>query len=289
MQNNNCNNGDSLVASPFIKKQSNNPPFDLPEKEDDPIRDVLKKLSDTNVKNDVLKKELLKIYKDEDFRHSYSDITMYLFDITTDNYIELETIVWRIKEIVEKIDEEPAKKRIFKLYDHLNLELVRIKYLLPKIQETNGKIQNANQRVENLEKLASSTEQNVKDTQKNYITILGIFASIIIAFVANMSFSASVLQNIDKPNTFKLVAIICFLGVFIVNILNLLFNFVREIYFGKEDNKGKKYWSKLWIFNATIIIIALACLYLALDYDKKYSPQKDNNSTINFNITAPRF
>lgn len=83
---------------------------------------------------------------------------MYLFDITTDNYIELETIVWRIKEIVEKIDEEPAKKRIFKLYDHLNLELVRIKYLLPKIQETNGKIQNANQRVENLEKLASSTE-----------------------------------------------------------------------------------------------------------------------------------
>ena len=282
---------------------------------DNKLYEILNNLCRTEeAPNDNLVSELREIYKDN-FRHSYSSINASLISISKGDITKITIIANKLLEIYKEVEkslkasdknEEEFLRHLFKLYDHINLEAVQLQFMTStseQIRKTESNIQNTENKINEQSEEVNKTKESIQitkneieqvknvieKTQANYIAILGIFASIIIAFVANMSFSASVLQNIDKPNTFKLVAIICFLGVFIVNILNLLFNFVREIYFGKEDNKGKKYWSKLWIFNATIIIIALACLYLALDYDKKYSPQKDNNSTINFNITAPRF
>lgn len=245
--------------------------------------------------------KLQKIYQNN-FRHQYSKL--FLIISTIDKHLTLNTtdLLQTMDEFIDYIKRNESaysinfKKDIYKLYDHVVLEILQIRYMgeIENKGDANNlkticELNNARNLAENARKRAVKATIKIDNMQKEYITILGIFASIIIAFVATLSFSTSVLQNIDKPNTLKLVAIICFLGVFIVNILNLLFNFVREIHFGKEDNKDKKHWLKLCIFNAIIIIIALVCLYLALGYDEKHPSQKDNNSTINFHITAPRF
>ncbi|WP_149710765.1 hypothetical protein [Campylobacter concisus] len=294
--------------------------------------------------------QLENIYLNTHYRHAYSTITKYVVSQKAkclENKKEeieediLQTMSFNIENIFEKIilnykenvnnsKGDKAKhnfiEKVFKLKDHINLEIFRLQDIIQseseyrqKIAQTEGTISELRKEgdkiKENIEELAKKADgikesigeskNNLKDIQREYITILGIFASIIIAFVATLSFSTSVLQNIDKPNTFKLVAIICFLSIFIVNILNLLFNFIREIHFGKEENKkegkeekekgkreknkDKKSFVGLLAFNIMIIIVAVVCLYCSLEYDKKYSPQKDSNSTINFNITSPRF
>ena len=256
--------------------------------------------------------KLREIYKD-DFRHSYSSINASLISISNGDINKLTIIANKLLEIYKEVkknlkaddkNEEEFLRHLFKLYDHINLEAVQLQFMAStseQIRKTESNIQNTEDKINEQSKEVNKTKDSIQTTKKeieqvknaiektqaNYVAILGIFASIIIAFVANMSFSASVLQNIDKPNTLKLVAIICFLGIFIVNILNLLFNFIKEIHFGKRESNGC--CSKLWLFNIIIIFIATMCLIKSLEYDKKYSPQKDNNSTINFNITAPRF
>ncbi len=65
-----------------------------------------------------------------------------------------------------------------------------------------------------------------------YITIL-IFASIVLAFVSGLAFS-SVYKNIDKVIIYRLITVISDSTIFIVNILNSLFSFIKQIHYGKE-------------------------------------------------------
>ena len=279
MRKNNRKPSDVVETSEVFIKQEDAAPPELPKKDDDPIKIFLEKLCDIGISNSTLKEELLRIY-DKDFRHSYSDVTMYLFNITEADYSKLEAMVSRIKAILEEIDDSGLRGRIFKLYDHLNLELVRLKYLLPKIQDTNSKIQEANSKVDDLTKQTNDIKKNAEDMQKNYITILGIFASIVLAFVSSLAFSTSVLQNIDKASIYKLLLISTMIGFFITNILLFLFNFVKSITRNNENNSILD--PHISYFNLAAIILILVLFAVSVSHESIYK-KYDSNSTINVN------
>ena len=282
MSKNNRKPSDVVEASEVFIKQEDAAPPELPKKDDDPIKIFLEKLCDIGISNSALKEELLIIY-DKDFRHSYSDVTMYLFNITEADYSKLEAMVSRIKAILEEIDDRGIRGRIFKLYDHLNLELVRLKYLLPKIQDTNSKIQEANNKVDDLTKQTNDIKKNAEDMQKNYITILGIFASIVLAFVSSLAFSTSVLQNIDKASIYRLVAVVSLIAIFIVNILNFLFSFIMRIHYSKDDKYSK--FNPVNCFNIVMLIIIFLTA-LAWYFGHPYEHKTTNNTpTININAS----
>ena len=282
MRKNNRKPSDVVEASEVFIKQEDAAPPELPKKDDDPIKIFLEKLCDIDISNSTLKEELLRIY-DKDFRHSYSDVTMYLFNITEADYSKLEAMVSRIKAILEEIDDRDLRGRIFKLYDHLNLELVRLKYLLPKIQDTNSKIQEANNKVDDLTKQTNDIKKNAEDMQKNYITILGIFASIVLAFVSSLAFSTSVLQNIDKASIYRLIAVISLIAIFIVNILNSLFSFIKQIHYGKDDESSK--FKPLNLFNIIMLLIIILT-GIAWYFYHPYEHKTTTNSATTININA---
>ena len=263
-------------------------------------------------------KQLENIYFNTHYRHAYSTITKYvvsqkakclegkkeeieedILQIMSFNIENIfEKIILKYEENINNSNNNKAKynfiEKVFKLKDHINLEIFRLQDIIQseseyhrKITETEKTILGLKEDANGVKKAINDSEDNLKGMQREYITILGIFASIIIAFVANMTFSSSILQNIDKPNTFKLVSIMCFLGIFIVNILNILFNFIREIHFGRRKNSGC--CSKIWFFNIIIILIATICLIKSLNYDERITNQKDSNSTININTANIRF
>ena len=65
--------------------------------------------------------------------------------------------------------------------------------------------------------------------QKDYITILGIFSSIVITFVAGMVFSSSILNNIDKVSIYRLTFVIILIAMMLFNLLNLLLDFIAKV------------------------------------------------------------
>ena len=67
------------------------------------------------------------------------------------------------------------------------------------------------------------------------MTILGIFAAIVIAFTAGMGFTASVLQNIDAVSVYRLMFVIVLMGLMLFNLLYALFRFVHRVT-KPEDN-----------------------------------------------------
>ena len=78
--------------------------------------------------------------------------------------------------------------------------------------------------------------------QKEHVTILGIFSSIVITFVAGMVFSSSVLNNIDKASIYRLVFIMALIALMIFNLVYLLLDFIAKINNQRilTESQGKK-------------------------------------------------
>ena len=87
--------------------------------------------------------------------------------------------------------------------------------------------------------------------EKEYISILGIFASIVLAFVGGITFSTSVLQNISAVSVFRLLLIVDFLAFVLINVIYILVKFIYNI-----NEKNVK------LFN--IKRLNIACLVIAI-------------------------
>ena len=182
-------------------------------------------LSSIDLNIDERISQLQSIYVD-DFRHYYSEIFGTISAIKNDNRYDLQTLTENIRQIFDGVESkyesgtDGVDKDFFlkvkKLYDHINLDVARFNYISTVANNLERKVQKNN---ENLQ----------KELQKDYVTILGIFAAVIVAFVSGMTFSTSVLNNIDKVSVCHLSFVIILIALVLFNLLNLLFDFLKEI------------------------------------------------------------
>lgn len=181
----------------------------------------------------------------ENFRHYYSDIFSTLTLIDGDSSIgSLDILAQNIQTIKDgyipkNIDENGnpinISKEIVKLYDHTNLDIARINYtktmtnetmselaknrllvvsLEQKVRESEDALKEiSNKTVDDLKQLSGKVQERQEDMQKEYITILGIFAAIVLAFTGGIVFSSSVLENIDKPSIYRISLMAFIIGL----------------------------------------------------------------------------
>lgn len=247
---------------------------------DEKLKMFLESISKKEIDEDSEKKEahsiLKEIYYENKFRHRYSYITSIFFgyseaEITTisSNIENIYAYICTINNNPNEADEEFINK-IYKLLDHINLEVLRIKNI-NEFKKDFKKSQEELKIIQETTKEITKLNDEVKSSRREYITILGVFASIILAFVAGLSFSNAVLSNIDKASIYRLSFIVCLIGLFITNILHYLYKFIKDIHFNNYSNKSKdkKYKfcdSYICKFNAFITIIIL-CIFIVWAFE----------------------
>ncbi len=219
-------------------------------------------------------KTICEIYSD-DFRHFYSSIFNTLTHIDMSDKLDLDILAQNINHIYSKLKEhnnEEVRKKFKKLYDHVNLDIARIQYMrnidekgeqnrqevIAKISTINTDIRIAQSKSIVAIKKAKNALSKAKSMQKDYITILGIFASIVITFAFSATFSTSILANIHQVNIVTLVLVIAVLGGLLINILGFLYNFIltlndKEKISLKQINK-KIAWVCLCLFIAVLFL-----------------------------------
>lgn len=174
----------------------------------------------------------------------YSEISNYIFSLEIDQRGIFTTNIEKL--LLYSLNEEnnvdqDIKKIILKIYDHSQLVLYQI--------------ENANNIfINSIEESKQSLEKSVKSIEKEYITILGIFASIVFAFVGTITFSASVLENISSVSIYRLLLVIDFLAFIFINIVYILIRFISVI------NQNKNTFFNIKNINICCIIIALIIL-----------------------------
>lgn len=247
-------------------------------------------------------KRLEKIYyncNDDNFRHYYSDIFSTLSLIDGDSSLGsldiLAQNIQAIKDEYEIINKDTngqtinISKQIRKLYDHTNLDIARINYANAVANDTKSElaktkalidqlekhITNAEVRLndisqknlENVQKLSTEVKNSQNDMQKDYISILGIFASIVLAFTGGLAFSSSVLQNIGNASAYRIILISLIIAFVLFNIIWLMIDFIREIC-NKDISQMKCGRKWIWLVTVnTIIVLSFIFTCWAYKYD----------------------
>ncbi len=120
----------------------------------------------------------------------------------------------------------------------MNLECIRLQDFdekMSRVKDVSIKLK------DDLNKNYKKLSEELNKQQTQYITILGIFASIVLTFVGGLAFSTSVLSNIDKANAYRLVFV---MALFFGNILYLLFSFLSKISLSKEKKDKQENFCK---------------------------------------------
>lgn len=233
------------------------------------------------------------IYWDEEkFRHYYSDIFSTLTLIDGDSSLgSLDILAQNIQAIkdgyIPKNKDEQGRiidisKEIVKLYDHTNLDIARINYTKTMTNETlselaknkllvselENKVQNSestfqsmtDHTIEEVKRLSEKIQDNQTDMQREYISILGIFAAIVLAFTGGMTFSGSVLENIDKSSVYRIALVALIIGLVFFNLIWLLIDFIREI---NGKTAGKIRW---WLLVNIMLILGMVITCLSYKF-----------------------
>ena len=95
-------------------------------------------------------------------------------------------------------------------------------------------------------------DDHVIGIEREYVTILGIFASIVLAFVGGITFTTSVLQNIDKVSVFRLILTVDVIGAVLVNVIYLLISFILKINDKDKEGNGKCVKNANWILIGSV-------------------------------------
>lgn len=234
--------------------------------------------------------------EEENFRHFYSDIFSTLTLIDGDSSIgSLDVLAQNIQAIkdgyIPKNNDDSGttidiSKEIVKLYDHTNLDIARINYTKTMTDETKSELAKNKLLVEELEqkvrtseetlkkvseetieeanKISDQVQEKQKDMQKEYITILGIFASIVLAFTGGMTFSSSVLENMHKSSIYRVMIMAFIIGFVFINLIWLLMDFVKTI-----NGTGVRRWKWLISIDVMItILILMSILACKVDFFK---------------------
>lgn len=230
---------------------------------------------------------------DENFRHYYSDIFSTLTLIDGDSEIgSLEILAQNMQTIkdgytIENVDNNGNKidirKEIIKLYDHTNLDIARINYTKTMSNETMSELvktklfskelekkvkaseewvrKSQKRTINHIEIMSNDIKKNQKDMQKEYISILGIFASIVLVFTGGMTFSSSVIENIHKASIYRVTIIALIVGFVFINIIWLLMDFIKTI-----TGRTARRWS--WLISVNVVILVLFILsIIACQFD----------------------
>lgn len=162
----------------------------------------------------------------------YSEITIYMYNLEA---YKLNMVLHNVEKLLlfalNKQDEDitaDCRKIVFKIYDHCNL--------------ISSQTNNAKQiHKKGIDRAKSEMERNLKSDfkslEREYITILGIFVAIILAFVGGITFSSSVLQHMGSVSSYRLFSVIIVLGDIMLSALFLMMKFICSLNDKKFENK----------------------------------------------------
>ncbi|MBR4959315.1 MAG: hypothetical protein IKY52_00280 [Clostridia bacterium] len=122
-----------------------------------------------------------------------------------------------------------------------------------------------------------------KQISETSVAILGIFAGIVLAVVAGLFYSSSVLESINTANFYRLLCFASLVGFVCFHLIVAMFRFIAKIG-GKDTNK---FFSDGYVIFVSIVLLGLIIIGFLVQV---YNPSEDcltdsNNSNTDISIS----
>ncbi|EOV2323705.1 hypothetical protein ACU4LM_003636, partial [Acinetobacter baumannii] len=176
-----------------------------------------------------------------------------------------------------------------KLASHIELALIQKKFMLDSAREANRVANIAQKQAEFAKKQAKKAKDMSNGMVTNFVTILGVFATIIITVFGGINIVGSTVKLLEGNNKLVyLVFVISFLMICLLTLVKLLMTWISSIKARDEDSddikepskKKMDFYSKsiICFFIAVIAsAICIACTYKDQDIKNQTDENKSNN------------
>ena len=247
------------------------------------------------------------------YRHSYSSIFQTLSDLKKRDSDSLEEFPDKIKTLLEHAfkesknsQQDEAKSRLrnalYKLYDHVLLDVLRlnqIEYLTSGFDEKTDQIKKQlknmgdnfdsksyklNTQADKLDTQIETVSKNVAKIKIDVVAILGIFAAIIIGFVAPMVFSSQLLANLKDTPIGKIMVASAVCGLVTIVIFYMIYIILERIVLNTQSEKtwfGK--WGLKLVFASLIVVLVIGCFLCLPDKQQQSVPSKNPENSVTIN------
>lgn len=214
------------------------------------------------------------IYCDSEFRHSYALISNCLDGYKAEELDSLAQFVNRVVEYanVHVTDENRhIYKSMVKLLDHLELECIRlnrmsqVRYFAEQMSEQQAQ---ASQEQEQVKQLSEEASQKVLKIHEQSISILGIFAAIVIAFASQISIFGKGLENVTSVNVYAILFYVLVVGIVSYNTIFMLLFCISKICgssIATCEHPACVWWKRpfvkyTYIISFNVISVILVCM-----------------------------
>lgn len=214
------------------------------------LNDLVRELSNATIGEEdceVYLNRFAQIYRDG-FHHQYSAFHPVLQQIMASSAADYEVSEFLTANLnmiskyiadrehldasVDNRSHQSINASIYKLCDHINLELTRIneqRNQESRLQELYVKIGDAQTKLERAKTDAEKARKKVNRAQTDILAILSVFAAVILAFMGGMTFLSGAMSSISETRVYKFVIACCICGFIIFNTIFLLLYIVSKI------------------------------------------------------------
>lgn len=185
------------------------------------------------------------------FRHSYSSVTGIMLRLQKEKDDAFGWVLENLEAIITHMETNRVNSKVIdkvrKLHDHISLESTRYDQLYraykdkvgdaeKSMEDINGQYESikqqykdVNKQYDEIKELAENTRTEATQLKTEMVTILSIFAAIVLTFMGGMSFTASTFHGIAETSVYRLIAISCICGLVIFNTVVALIYLITRL------------------------------------------------------------
>jgi len=229
---------------------------------DDMLAMIIEELAkDSSLDDENRMKSYMKVFDiiySENYRHEYSKITRVLFSLP--NSEERDYLLEKLKMIDESMSNYETKKRLHKLSDHIELENIRmselekisrkaiqasksIEDIKDNIEDEVRNIENKTFEIENetnkSSKKLEGIQKNLKNNTTESITILSIFAGVVMAFTGGFSYISQAIAALNQIGPYRAGIFIILIGMIMFDVIFLLLYMIGKLTERYIGSRGK--------------------------------------------------
>lgn len=154
---------------------------------------------------------------------------------------------------------------LYKLWDHIALDVFRINQMEMLHSDYNDLISGFTDKIQNCRTDIDSLNKNIEKSKLDVVAILGIFAAIIIGFVAPMVFSSQLLANLKDTPAGKIMIASAVCGFVAISLFYMVYLILENIVFKNRERQplrehlcNIKQWSlRDWILPVMVFVFGL--------------------------------
>lgn len=240
-------------------------------------------LEDNSDELEVYASRMSEIYSDG-YRQLYSELFPLLMDISGGDVDSLQPLTTNLVSLYRYVgrsdkwanDDPELFGHLLKLSDHVNLEMQRMldrneyeerfSEYERRLKELYDELSDLYEKSAGSERKLRKAVQKIKNLQLEVVSILAIFAAIVVAFSGGMSILGSALTGIGQVGIQELAFVVILCGIVLFNtvafLMHVVFWIIRRLH-DSEDGQSKLIdWKYIFGFNVLLLALlgASVCL-----------------------------